>query len=449
MCHQRHAFESRSRVSVVCAAATAFALVSPRVCAQEASKSEVTPPVVVQHVDAIYPPSALAASKHADVVLTVTVDADGHVSKVDVLESGGADLDEAAVVAARQWTFVPAMRNGKPIASRINVPFHFAPPAPPPEIVAPEPGGPEIPPHPAVAQALPAPATTTPVRAAPAPPQVEEVRVYGRAVGPSLGASDFNIHVGALGEVPRKNASELLTLAPGIFLSNEGGEGHAEQVFLRGFDAREGQDIEFTVGGVPINESGNLHGNGYADTHFIIPELVETLRVVEGPFDPRQGNYAVAGSADYELGLEQRGLTAKYLGGSFGTQRLLLEWGPKGESQQTFAAAEAYTTHGYGQNRDATRGTAMAQYEGSIGARGSYRLTGQAYATHYHSAGVIREDDFEAGRVGFYGTYDPRQVSVAAMFRGVLIAAMEGRRWFQNGSCSRSASRTMASTTPR
>ena len=126
-----------------------------------------------------------------------------------------------------------------------------------------------------------------------------------------------------LAEVPRANASELLKLAPGILLTNEGGEGHAEQVFLRGFDAREGQDIEFTVGGVPINESGNLHGNGYADTHFIIPELVQSLRVVEGPFDPRQGNYAVAGSADYELGLAQRGLTAKLHRGSFGTQRVL------------------------------------------------------------------------------------------------------------------------------
>ena len=81
---------------------------------------------------------------------------------------------------------------------------------------------------------------------------------------------------------------------------------------MRGFDAHDGQDIEFTVGGVPINESGNLHGNGYSDTHFIIPELVESLHIVEGPFDPRQGNYAVAGSADYELGLAERGMSARY-----------------------------------------------------------------------------------------------------------------------------------------
>ncbi len=130
---------------------------------------------------------------------------------------------------------------------------------------------------------------------------------------------------------------------PGILLTNEGGEGHAEQVYMRGFDAREGQDVEFTVGGVPINESGNLHGNGYADTHFIIPELIESLRVVEGPFDPRQGNYAVAGSADYELGLEQRGLSASATAGSWGTRRVLGLFGPPGESTHTFGGAEIYT----------------------------------------------------------------------------------------------------------
>ncbi|HEX3597295.1 MAG TPA: energy transducer TonB, partial [Polyangiaceae bacterium] len=98
----------------------------------------VTPPAVLTHVDAVYPESALAAREHGDVVLALTVDVDGHVSKVDVLESGGAALDEAAIIAARQWTFTPAERGGRPVASRIRVPFHFAPPAPPPELV-PEP----------------------------------------------------------------------------------------------------------------------------------------------------------------------------------------------------------------------------------------------------------------------------------------------------------------------
>lgn len=238
---------------------------------------------------------------------------------------------------------------------------------------------------------------------------VEEVVVHGRSSSPSRGASDFRIHVGDLARVPRKNSSELLKLAPGVFLINEGGEGHAERIYLRGFDAREGQDIELSVGGVPINESGNLHGNGFADTHFLIPELVHSLRVLEGPFDPHQGNYAVAGSADYELGLDQRGLTMKYTRGSFGTERALILFGPPGESLRTFGGAEVYRTQGFGQNRDARRASAMGQYEGSLGERTSFRVGATAYANTYHSAGLLRADDVRAGRIGFFDTYDPRQ----------------------------------------
>ncbi|HVH47178.1 MAG TPA: TonB-dependent receptor plug domain-containing protein [Labilithrix sp.] len=242
-----------------------------------------------------------------------------------------------------------------------------------------------------------------------APHEDTTVTVRGRTPVPSRGASDFNLRVGELARVPRQNAADLLKLAPGILLTNKGGDGHAEQVFLRGFDAREGQDIEFSAGGVPINEAGNLHGNGYADLHFIIPELVEGLRVVEGPFDPRQGNFAVAGSASYDLGLARRGLTAKYTTGSFATQRMLLLWGPSGQNTHTFAGAELFDTDGFGQNRAAKRGSAMAQYEGRLGSRGTWRLGAQAYTSQFKSAGVVRADDVASNRIRFYDTYDRRQ----------------------------------------
>jgi hypothetical protein len=248
------------------------------------------------------------------------------------------------------------------------------------------------------------------VKASPAAAEEEEsVIVRARAPIPSRGASDFNLRVGELGRVPRNNATDLLKLAPGILLTNSGGDGHAEQIFMRGFDAREGQDVELTAAGVPVNESGNLHGNGYADLHFIIPELVESLRVVEGPFDPRQGNYAVAGSASYDLGLVKRGLTTKFTGGSFDTKRMLLMWGPTGQSVHTFAGAELYASDGFGQNRASKRGSAMAQYEGKLGDRGSWRVGAQAYSTAFKSAGVVRADDVGNQAIGFFDTYDTRQ----------------------------------------
>lgn len=362
--------------------------------------ASVTPPVVVQHVDAVYPPSALTTREHADVILTVTVDVDGHVSKVDVFESGGADLDEAAVVAARDWTFVPAMRGGKPVASRIRIPFHFAPPALPPELVEPAPAPPSVPVH----QAVQAAEVQPPVASAPT-----EVVVTGRAVAPSRGPSDYKIPIAALADVPHASASELLKLAPGVLVTNEGGEGHADSLVVRGFDAGEGEDLELSIGGVPINDPGNFHGNGYADTHFILPEVVESLRVVEGPFDPRQGNFAVAGSADYELGLAQRGVTVKQTLGTDNSRRTFLAWGPEDQNTHTFAAAEYARSDGYGQNRAYQKGSAIAQYEGSLGAHGTWRITGQAYSVVAQAAGVIREDDYEAGRVGFYDSYDPNQ----------------------------------------
>ncbi|HEY0194091.1 MAG TPA: hypothetical protein VGC42_23400, partial [Kofleriaceae bacterium] len=197
----------------------------------------------------------------------------------------------------------------------------------------------------------------------------------------------------------------------------------AEQIFLRGFDAREGQDIELRVNGDVVNQVGNLHGNGYADLHFIIPELVQSLRVVEGPYDPRQGNFAVAGSADYELGLTRRGLTAAYQLGSFGTQRALLTWGSPSANSHNFGGVELYRTDGFGQNRDARRATALGQLEDKLGDDGLWRLTSGVYLSEYHSAGVIRDDDYQAGRKGFYDTYDFGQGGSAA--RGFVLGDLE------------------------
>jgi iron complex outermembrane receptor protein len=365
-----------------------------------AAEPHLEPPAVVEQHQPEYPPAALTRLT-GDVGVTVTIDASGSVTGTELSRSVEPELDRAALEAASRWRFRPARRDGAAIPSRVQLVFHFEPPPPPTAIIpTPAPGSGAAQTPPAAPEAKPATA------AAPAAPPALDVSVIGRRPPPSRGASDFQIRVDQLAEVPRANASELLKLAPGILLTNEGGEGHAEQVFMRGFDAREGQDLEFSVGGVPINESGNLHGNGYADTHFIIPELVESLRVVEGPFDPRQGNYAVAGSADYELGLADRGLSARYTLGSFGTERILGLWGPPGESAHTFGGAEIARTNGFGQDRDAQRGSAMGQYEGRLGERGSYRLTAQGYATHFHSAGLIREDDYRSGRIGFYDSYD-------------------------------------------
>jgi iron complex outermembrane receptor protein len=426
----------------------ALGAVASRSAAQTAQ--HVRPPAVEKKVDATFPTQGLGSRSQVKVVVRVTVTTDGTVADPEIVESGGPAFDAAVLDAVRRWKFRPALRGDVPVPSRIRIPFLFVPPAAAGAVasldggvtglpaIAPAAGDAGIPaavagsmdagtvaPIPEVSQvpAPEAPAGEENVRGrADGGEEVIEVTAATRRQVPTRGAADFQIETAQLAEVPRGNASEFLKLAPGILLTNEGGEGHAEQVFLRGFDAREGQDIEFSVDGVPINESGNFHGNGYSDTHFIIPELVQSLRVLEGPFDPRQGNYAVAGSAEFHLGLTERGLLAKVSDGSYGTRRALIAFGPPGSSTGTFAAAQLYETDGYGQNRDGHSASAIAQYEARNGSS-LYRVTAQAYTASFHTAGVLRQDDFAAGRVGFYDTYDPRQGEDASRYS--IAAAVE------------------------
>lgn len=344
-----------------------------------AETGEVHGPELVHHDEAAFPDGPVDES---EVELELLVDVHGGVVEVRVTRSGGAPFDEAAERAARAYRFRPATQAGVPVAARVLVPFHFKRSRAPQD-------APKVEPTP--------------------PPSPERVSVRGGAREVSRGGSDYDVRIGKLALVPRGDAASLLRLAPGVLLTNEGGTGHPYQIFLRGFDAREGQDIEFSVDGIPINEVGNVHGNGLADTHFLPPEAVLSLRVVEGPYAPQQGNFAVAGSAQYDVGLPEAGIFAKTTLGSFGTRRLLLGFRPKKQNAHTFAMGELFQSDGFGANRASKRASVIGGYETQVGDTGLFRVLAQSYATSYAQAGLLRQDDVAAGRKGFYDTYDSEQ----------------------------------------
>ena len=115
-----------------------------------------------------------------------------------------------------------------------------------------------------------------------------------RGTRPAQSASEVTIGRDILDTAPRKNAVDVLRVVPGLVASQHSGEGKAQQLFLRGFDALHGQDVELNVGGLPVNEVSHIHALGYADTNFVIPELVQSLEVTEGSYRAFQGDFAVA-----------------------------------------------------------------------------------------------------------------------------------------------------------
>ena len=123
-------------------------------------------PKLKKFVEAEYPKEALDKGISADVVLLISIDAQGKVDSVGIaqpVDPPGIGFEEAATLAAQQFEFEPAEVGGKPIAVQISYRYHFklAPkaeaPPPPPLDTAP------------VAPAPPAPVETAPVAPARAP----------------------------------------------------------------------------------------------------------------------------------------------------------------------------------------------------------------------------------------------------------------------------------------
>ena len=108
----------------------------------------------------------------------------------------------------------------------------------------------------------------------------------------TLSALDLNIR-------PVNSSQDLMRLVPGLFIAQHMGGGKAEQIFIRGFDADHGTDLNVSVDGLPVNMVSHIHGQGYADLHFLIPETVDNYDFGKGPYYIDKGDFATAGYLNY------------------------------------------------------------------------------------------------------------------------------------------------------
>lgn len=75
-----------------------------------------------------YPPRALRAGIEGSVVARVSIDPQGRVDDVAIIERKGArdrELDRAVIDTVRDWRFEPAVRDGRAVASTVQLPVDF------------------------------------------------------------------------------------------------------------------------------------------------------------------------------------------------------------------------------------------------------------------------------------------------------------------------------------
>jgi hypothetical protein len=203
------------------------------------------------------------------------------------------------------------------------------------------------------------------------------------------------------------SASETLALVPGMRIVQHGSEGKAHQLFLRGFDAVHGSDVEVTFQGIPLNERANVHGHGYVDLYGLVPEAIRSIRVEKGPFLPEQGDFATAGTIRFETGLPESlrpGLVRVDLSHR-GRARSSFVVAPPGGAYDAFAAGEAVYDNGFGPERQATRGAALGSWSWEVAPGLRLGALGLGQGARWQSPGAVRLDDVEAGRMGWLDSY--------------------------------------------
>lgn len=214
---------------------------------------------------------------------------------------------------------------------------------------------------------------------------------------------------------PITNSQEILRLVPGLFIGQHAGGGKAEQIFLRGFDLDHGTDIRLSVDGMPVNMVSHAHGQGYADLHFVIPELVEAVDFKKGTYTTDKGNLATAGWVDFRTRTALDRSFVKLEAGQFDTYRavagidLLGEKG-KAKNQSAYLASEYSYTNSYFDNpQDFKRVNVVGKYHRHIGNNTNLTLTGSTFWSKWNHSGQIPDRAVESGLIGWFGSIDPTE----------------------------------------
>lgn len=168
----------------------------------------------------------------------------------------------------------------------------------------------------------------------------------------------------------------------------------------------------------------NIHAQGYLDLGFVIPEVIDSVVVTKGPFRIDQGPFAMAGSAEYRLGvpISDLGVRATYGAGTTGRQRGVITYSPEHSNGRNFLALEALHDDGFGQNRQISRGALLARV-GLVDspATGGLSWIASLYLARFELPGTLRDDDVSSGAVGFYDAYDRRGGGRSERALGALL----------------------------
>lgn len=357
----------------------------------------MAPPALKIYPEAPYPEQALEDRAEGNVGLELDLDAGGNVVGVRVITPAGHGFDEAATEAARRFTFEPARRRGVPVPATVQFTYEFhLPPPPPPPAAGPPPAA-APPPRGEIMQTGPNQSTL----------------VLGSK--PISAASAFSVQERDFQLRPIGSVQDILRVTPGLVMAQHSGGGKANQYFLRGFDADHGADLALSIDGVPVNMVSHAHGQGYADTNFIIPEVVERVEITKGPYFANQGDFATAGAVNmvsrdtFDHSSVALGFVDSPGHGAAGYRGLVIA-SPKFDElpmNATFAAEVGRSNGPFDNPEGWDKYKLFEKLTFNLTPTSSLSLTEMSYAGNWHGSGQIPARAVDRGLISRFGSIDP------------------------------------------
>jgi outer membrane receptor protein involved in Fe transport len=248
---------------------------------------------------------------------------------------------------------------------------------------------------------------------------------------PTSAASSLAVQERAFSLRPIASVQDILRVTPGLLMVQHSGGGKANQYFLRGFDADHGTDLALSIDGMPINLVAHAHGQGYADTNFIIPEVVERVEISKGPYFAGQGDFATAGAVnmvsrnDFEHSSASAGFVDSPGHGEAGYRALAIA-SPKFDSAKATFAAEIGRSNGPFDHPDSwDKYKLWNKVTVPFGAASSVTVGEMSYAGNWNGSGQIPARAVEEGLIGRFGSIDPSEGGNTA--RHQVFAALKLR----------------------
>ncbi|MGE0396488.1 MAG: TonB-dependent receptor [Kofleriaceae bacterium] len=243
---------------------------------------------------------------------------------------------------------------------------------------------------------------------------------------PAESASSVHLGKDVLRYRLRTQASDVMRQVPGLVVSQHAGGGKSDQYFIRGFDADHGTDIAIFSDGVPVNLTSHGHGQGYADSHFMIPETIQSVDMHKGPYAARYGDFYTAGALELRTIDKIEGPTVWVASGApLGTgaafegydRRLVGMASPrlrkKTDDASLIALQVAENDGPFINAQDFRQGNALLKWRGAVGP-GELKVAGTWYHGTWNQSGQLPEGEITAGRVARFGSLDPSEGGIAS-----------------------------------